>query len=395
MSQFGNQAFSVAIAFWTASSTHSAAITGLVLMAGVLPLVVLGPFTGTFVDRHGSPLRIVVACDLVSGAAVTLFGAGLLARPDAMRPSLLFAVAMLVGVCGAFLEPALNALVPDLVPRERLEGANAFRQSSRQVTVLISQGLGGILYIVAGPAMLFLVDGLSFLFAGASELAIRPARPAEQGPARSFFRETADGFHYVASQPGMIAFLVAIAVFNAMLMPVSVLLPVYASVYLGGGAQWYGFLLAAISAGAIAGCALAGAMRASAAARGRLLLAAFASLAIALIALGQIRSAWLSLAVIGATGVFAGIVNVLVTSILQRRTPPQLRGRVLGLHVTLTRALVPVAAIGGGAIADLTGRNVPLVFGICGALALASVALLVVRASTRAYLDGTAFTDDI
>lgn len=395
VSHFGNQAFAIAITFWTANATRSATMTGLVLMAGVLPLVVLGPFTGTFVDRHRSPLGIVICCDLACGVAVTLFALGLLVRPDAMRPSLLVAIALLVGVCNAFLDPSLNALVPDLVPRHRLEGANAFRHSSRQVTVLTAQGIGGILYVVAGPAMLFLIDGLSFLFAAASELAIEaPDRDVvSDAPsadrAAGFFRQTADGFRYVSAQPGMLGFLAAVAVFNAMLMPMSVLLPVYASAYLGGGAQWYGFLLAAISAGAIAGCALAGAVRSSASVRGRLLIAAFAALAAALIALGQTRSLPLALAITCATGVCAGLINVLVMSILQRRTPAQLRGRVLGLHMMLVRALVPLATVGGGVLADLTGRNVPLVFAVCGSLALASVLLLVAGRSTRAYMAET------
>ena len=52
----------------------------------------------------------------------------------------------------------------------------------------------------------------------------------------------------------------------------------------------------------------------------------------------------------------------------------------------MTRILVPVGLIGGGALADLTGRNVPLVYGICGALALADVTLLTAQRTTRAFL---------
>jgi hypothetical protein len=54
----------------------------------------------------------------------------------------------------------------------------------------------------------------------------------------------------------------------------------------------------------------------------------------------------------------------------------------------MTRALVPIGLVGGGAIADLTGRNVPLVYGTCGSLALMSVAILAGRRSTREFLAG-------
>jgi MFS family permease len=405
VSQFGNQAFAIALTFWTAETTHSATLTGLMLMAGVLPVVVLGPLTGTFVDRQRSTLRIIVACDLASGALVGLLALGFVSGAGAWRPAMLFAAALLVGVCNAFFDPAVNAFAPDLVPRDQLEAANALRQSSRQVAMLSAQGLAGILYALVGPAMLFVIDALSFLFAGATEMLIAPpsksalrsedcgvrsANDADGTPrtARRFLGDAADGFRYMRAQPGMIAFLIVASTFNALLMPIAVLLPVFATVWLHAGVRWYGLLLAAISAGGIAGCALLMTRRATLTGPSRraLLLVSFAALALSLVALGQVRSPWLALAIAGVTGMLAGTINVLVLSIIQRRTSGEFRGRVIGLHSTMTRALVPIGMVGGGAAADLAGRNVPLVYGLCGALALASVGLLVASRSTRAFL---------
>jgi MFS family permease len=389
VSQFGNQAFTIALMVWTLETTHSATASGLMMMASVLPLVVLAPLTGTFVDRQRSRLRIITTCDLASGVLVSLLAAGFMAGPPAWRPAMLFAIALLIGVCNAFFDPAVNAFVPDLVPRDRIEAANAFRQSSRQVTVLVAQGLGGILYALLGPAMLFLLDGLSFLFAGATETLIRHTPVGNPVIRRqSTISNITDGFRYIAAQPGMTGFLITTSLFNAMLVPMSLLLPVYATEHLQAGVRWYGFLLAAISAGAIAGCALAGATRLtlSGSSRRSLLIGAFAALALALAVAGQIESRWIALAIMFVTGVLSGIINVLVISIEQRRTSEEFRGRVLGLHTMMTRLLQPIALLVGGALADLTGRNVSLVYGICGSVALASVILLAGRRSTREFL---------
>jgi MFS family permease len=386
VSQFGNQAFTIAMTFWTASTTRSATMTGLVLMAGVLPLVLIGPFAGTLVDRSASRLRVVVTCDVVSGIVVSVFALTLLIRPEALRPSLLFAIALIVGVCSAFLDPAIAALVPDLVPGQQLERANAFRQSSRQVTVLVAQGVGGLLYVAIGPAMLFLIDGLSFLFAAATEVFLRNPQSAIRNPQYTARITTLDGFAYVREQSGLLVFLLSIAVFNALLMPMSVLLPVYATEYLRADVKWYGFLLAAISAGAIAGCTLAGTLRVDGPLRRRLLVTALAALACALIVMGQIRARSVALPIAFVTGALTGTINVLTLSILQRRTAGEFRGRVLGLYGTLSRALVPVGMIAGGSIADLSGGNVPLVYAICGALAIATVVSLTMRPTVRAYL---------
>jgi DHA3 family macrolide efflux protein-like MFS transporter len=413
VSQAGNQAFTIALMFWTATTMHSATMTGLMMMAAVLPVVILGPLAGTLADRLGSRLRIVVTCDLLSGVIVLSLALGFLSGPGAWRPALLFTAALLVGVCNAFFDPAVNALTPDLVPRDQIEAANAFQQSARQITVLVSQGLGGMLFALVGPAALFLLDGVSFLVAAATEMLIRPPRLAEpvlrdadcglrnaesqirsvdsgqRAPRRatSFFGDAVEGFRYVAAQPGMIGFLVAAAVFNALLMPITVLLPVYVTTYLHADVRWYGFLLAAISAGALTGCTLAGTMRLSGPSRRSLMITAYVALALALGVLGQIQSRWVALAIAFATGVLAGIINVLVVSIVQRRAAGEFRGRVMGLHATMIRVLVPIGMVGGGAIADLTGRNVPLVYAICGGtLALTSVILLAARPTTRAFL---------
>ena len=401
VSQFGNQAFTIALMVWTLETTHSATASGLMMMASVLPLVVLAPLTGTFVDRQRSRLRIITTCDLASGVLVSLLAVGFMAGPAAWRPEMLFAIALLIGVCNAFFDPAVNAFAPDLVPRDRIEAANAFRQSSRQVTVLVAQGLGGILYALLGPALLFLLDGLSFLFAAATETRIRqsphdnsihnPQSIANHQSVRtphSALRNVQDGFRYIAAQPGMTGFLITTALFNAMLVPMALLLPVYATEHLHAGVRWYGFLLAAISAGATAGCALAGTTRLtlSGSSRRSLLIGAFAALALALAVAGQIESRWIALAIMFLTGVLSGIVNVLVLSIEQRRTSEEFRGRVLGLHTMMTRLLQPIALLAGGALADLTGRNVSLVYGICGSVALATVILLAGRRSTREFL---------
>jgi MFS family permease len=391
VSQFGNQAFSIATAFWTMQATGSATMTGLILMAGVLPVVLLAPFTGTFADARRSRLRIVVVCDFLCGMVLLLLAAGFLLGPQDWRPAMLFAAALTIGTMSAFFDPAVTALLPDLVTRDQIERANAVRQSSRQVIGLSAQGVGGVLYAAAGPIALFVLDGASFLFAAASEMLVRaPERPRPappQGrPAAAFLTQTAAGFRYIRSQPGMMAFLMLASLFNACLMPVTVLLPVYATSYLHADVRWYGFLLSAISAGALAGCLLISAVTLTGRARGRLTIGALASLAVSLVLLGQVHSPWLAVTLAFATGVTSGVVNVMVISIVQRQTSDAFRGRVIGLHAMSTRALMPIGMVGGGVIADLTGRNVPLVYGTCGMLALIAVALLAGYRPTRAFL---------
>src|SRR5947209_12481686 len=71
VSQFGNQAFAVAMMFWILENTGSASLMGLLMSLSILPGVLLAPFGGTFADRH-SRVRILVVCDLIAGLGILL-----------------------------------------------------------------------------------------------------------------------------------------------------------------------------------------------------------------------------------------------------------------------------------------------------------------------------------
>src|SRR5436305_9496145 len=133
VSQLGNQAFMIAIAFWLKEDTNSATLIGLLMTVSTLPGVLLAPFGGTYADRH-SRIRILIACDVLAGLAV-------LAQGLAMHQSwlsvhglivLLLFVAIFDGDMRALFMPALKSAIPDLVPGERLAAANSLNQFSIQ-----------------------------------------------------------------------------------------------------------------------------------------------------------------------------------------------------------------------------------------------------------------------
>jgi MFS family permease len=390
VSHFGNQAFVVGMMFWVSATTHSAATTGLMVLAGIVPVVLLAPFAGAFVDRH-SRLRVIVGCDIGRGVIVSVLAIAYLAGPARARTGEIFVAALLLGVFEAFFDPAINACIPDLVPGPQLEAANGFQQASSRFAMLVGRGFGGALYQALGPVMLFAFDGVTFFVAGVSTLWIRQpeAQVFDHRPANTpgtVLEQTMAGVRYLLGRPGMFEFLLTASIFNALLMPVSVLLPIYTTDYLGADVRWYGFLLAAISAGSVAGGTLPSALRIKETWRAPLVVGAFISLALLLVILGQVRGRWIALALLFMTGLMAGLMNIFIVSIIQRSTSAEFRGRVGGVHVTMAYLFAPVGLVGGGALADLTGRNVPLVFAVCGVLAMASILSLFCRRATRQFL---------
>jgi MFS family permease len=409
VSQVGNQAFLVAQMFWLMEATGSASLMGLLLMSSSLPGILLGPVAGTLADRHSRKALIMLA-DLARGIAVLGLAALLYARPEQTGAIvvMLFGVALWSGVFGAIFNPAITAAIPDLVPAARLQAANSLHQLSGLGATFLGQGVGGIAFRLLGAPLLFLVDGASYVVSAASEGFIRlpgperggagvpggastdrsdsPAGTGSRQPFRSYVADTVEGFRYVWSWTGMRTFILTATGVNFLFMPVFVLLPFYVTDVLQRRADWYGFLLASMSLGSLVGLATAGSLRSQRSNRARLLTMAFIGAAGLIAVLGVVRRPFVALVVVFAMGVLSAMINIFVLTLLQLSTPARMRGRVMGLVLTLAGAATPLGMATGGIVADLTGRQVPATYVTLGLLATALVVLSATRDSFWEFL---------
>jgi DHA3 family macrolide efflux protein-like MFS transporter len=395
VSQLGNQAFVVGMAFWLLRATGSASLMGLLMAASALPSILLSPIGGALADRLPR-ITLVIVSDLVNGLAILAPAAALFytQRPQVIVP-ILGAVAVLDGLVRAVFQPAVNAAVPDLVPASQLGAANSLNQVSGQICAIIGQTAGGVLYNLVGARLLFLFDAVTFFFsAGCSGFIDPPPRPPRAAaPAataaasfRQFGREIAEGFTFVRRHRGLLGFMLTAASYNFFLMPVGVLLPFYVQDYLHAGAAWYGFILAAVSGGALLGVALAGSLHLTARQRGRFVIVLFLLAPTPYLAIAIATSKPIALVLAALLGAFVGMVNVYSMTVVQAATPAEMRGRVIGLLATLAGALAPAGMAAGGFLGDLTGKNVTLIYTGCGLAALLVTAILILRRPVRDFL---------
>ncbi|HEX6204125.1 MAG TPA: MFS transporter [Thermoanaerobaculia bacterium] len=394
VSQLGNQAFLVAAAFWTLEATGSASLLGLLMMCSAVPMVVLGPLAGAFADRH-SRVAIVVGADLVRGLAVLSLAGLLVVRPSPPELAIawLLAVALVEGVVGAVFRPAVAALVPDLVPRERVAAANSLTQTSAQAAVMVGQAIGGLAYRWLGAAVLFAVDGTTYLLSALSEAFIRPRGEPPRREVRlrdafgAYRRDAGEGFRYVWRRHGMRGFLGVAAAFNLFAMPVFVLLPFYVTERLAAGAAWYGFLLAAMGGGSLVGYLAGGAAKLAGTARAGVILGLFATAGTAVALLGAVRLPVIALVLFALLGAASGAINLFVLTLFQLAAPADMRGRVLGLVVALSAAAAPVGMALGGVAGDLV-TGVHRLYAACGAALLVVAAAAARSAAVRGFLAG-------
>lgn len=394
VSHLGNPAFSIGAMFWMMEKTGSASLMGLLMTASMLPGVLLGPFGGTFADRH-SRVRIMIVCDLLSGLAMVSFGAAVWLLPDetALVIPLLFVVGVANGVVRSFFGPAAAAIIPDLVPHEKLPGANSLTQFTAQASIFSGQALGGILYRAFGAPLLFCIDGATFLIAALCTLFIPrdkvPARAVAQTeahPFRQFLAETADGFRYVWGRTGLRDFMIVASLINFLATPGMVLFPFYVERYLNAGPEWYGFLIGGISVGVILGFVLAGMLQLTGRARATAILTAMVLYPVFFGSLVFWRAPVPALVAVVLGGLVTGVINVYLITLVQSATPTEVRGRVMGFLGTLGGGLMPLGMAIGGIVGDLTDKNVPLIMAVCAVLAFAVTLLLGFRRPCREFL---------
>ncbi len=393
VSQFGSQAFTIAMMFWLKHATGSATFMGVVLMVSMLPMVILSPIGGAVADQV-SRRKIIIVCDLVSGLSVLSFAGMMFLVPDSTGLLLgwLFGVAIISGVVRAFFTPAIAAAIPSLVPEDKVAAANSLNESSTEISTLLGQGIGGVLYRVLGAPVLFLIDGITYLVSALSEMFIKIPQTLPDEPVtwRDARRKMGDdlraGLGFILKRRGMRNLMITAAVINFFAMPFFVLLPFYVEDSLASTTDWYGYLLAGFGAGGILGYLLAGALKLPGRVRGPLMLLCLVLVSAGMGMLGVAPTTWHALALFAMTGVAHGFFHVGMITILQLGTPEDLRGRVFGVLQTLVMGLTPISMGLTGVVADLLDQNARLMFSLCGVVLLVAALAAAFDKSTRQFL---------
>ncbi|TCO33154.1 putative MFS family arabinose efflux permease [Kribbella steppae] len=349
-------------------------------------LVVCVLFGGIAADRL-SQRSVIITADIVRGL-VLLVVAGF-ALSELLEIWHLAAAAVLIGAGEAFLIPAYTALVPKLLPPEQLLAANGLEGTLRPLAQQATgPALGGLAIAAMSPGVAILVTALTYLFSAGCVLAMRvpssgfePVEPGdvedvEPRPAKqSILGDLREGWRYVRRTRWLLASLLFGTVFVLLILgPLEVLLPFAVRDQLGGGPGDFGLVLAAFGIGGAAGALLI-----SSRSLPRRYLTVMTLLwgvgSLPIVVLGFAHDLWMMMAGAAVVGVTSSAAMVIWGTLLQRRVPDHLRGRIASLDFFVSLLLMPVSmALAGPAGAVLGLTTVFIIAGVGPAL----VSLLVV-----------------
>jgi DHA3 family macrolide efflux protein-like MFS transporter len=218
-----------------------------VTIAYVLPLAIIGPLAGVFVD-HWNVKRVMIASDLLRAALITL----LVFVTDVGQICVIFA---LISTVSSFFSPAQSVTLRTLVPMDGLLAANAMMTQAFYIVRLFSPFAAGALIAVVGERMCFWLDTLSFLFSAfmiSTLLILRPVRQGEK-TLESLSRDFLEGNKFIFTHAGLAFVFIALAVAMFVLSSFSPLISIYIRDSLGAGPFIFGVISSMVGIGLIVG----------------------------------------------------------------------------------------------------------------------------------------------
>lgn len=355
-----------------------------VMTASAVGVLVPALLAGVVADRV--PQKLI----LLAVALVELVGMALIAFLSATDTSALWmlaAVSFVTGMGMAFYYPAYSAWLPALIPESDLQAVNGFEGMVRPT---IGQAIGPA---VAGAVVASASPGAAFTVAAASSavalvvLTQVPSTPVRRTlddahaghPVRAAFADMREGFSYMVRTPWLLATLLFASLMILVMMgPLEVLIAFLVKDRLGGGPTDHSYVLAAFGIGG----ALGSLVMASVPMPRRYLTVmnlGWGLGALPFVVIGLAESVWVVIAAALVMGAMFSFPMVIWGTLLQRRVPSHLLGRVASLDFFVSVSLMPVSMALAGPVADAIGlRNTFFIAGLVPGI-VAVVAILWAR----------------
>lgn len=383
ISGFGDSLIPVTMVFAILRAHGTAANVGEALACYTVGQVLVLPIGGVWADRL--PRRLVlIATDTIQAVCYATLAAVILAGFE--RVWMFAALNTLAGMANAFFLPASSGIVPELVPAEELQPANALLGLSGNATSLLGPSLAGVLlaFSSAGPA--FAMDAVSFVISALC-LAGLPLARREPKPRTGFLEELGEGWRAALRRRWYLTNLLAHGLWNFAIAFFFVLGPVQMLHGHGGAAAWSA-VSACIAVGAIGGGLLALRLRP----RRPMVLGNLVITTAAVPLLALAFGANLVLVAVGAIVCFGSVslLNEVWNAAVQQIFPAEVLSRISSFDWLISLCAMPAGYAVAGPLADQLGMRTCLVVAAAVAtIPCAAVCLLPGVRGVRRRADGT------
>lgn len=376
----GSSAVQFSVIWWLTIQTESAITLSVASIFSFLPNMIIGPFAGAIIDRYNRRTVIIAADGLVAISSVIL-GAVFLLYPT--PPIwLIYFVLLLRGIGNTFHAPAMQAVIPMLVPTEMLTKVGGWSNMVQSISSMLGPVIGAALMTFLPIASIMLVDIFGALFAIFCLLFIKIPDIVQTTEKFNVFSNIKSGFIATKENKPLVAVFFPMIFMNIFFMPLGSLFPLLVKSHFLGEALHNSVAEFTFAAGLLISSLIIGIWGGM---KNRFLMA---SISVAVMGLATVISGalptngfWIFAVCcffMGGSGTF---MSVPIMAYVQESTAPEMMGKVFSLLMTAMTLAMPFGLIIAGPVVEIIGINTWFFY--------SGIALLVVsvfcRISTRRY----------
>ena len=341
----------IAVSWLVYVLTQSAFMLGLVAFASRIPMLILSPYAGAYVDRH-SRYKILLVTQIAS-----MIQAGLLALvvlTNHYNITIIILLSIMLGAINAFDAPSRQSLMIVLVQNKH-DLPNAIALNSSMVTLarLIGPAVAGILLSTVGEGICFLINFLSFIAVISSLLLMKIKIPLRQKNIEPIWQNLRQGITYLKRNPALRYSLMLMALLGFVVMPYTTLLPIYAKTIFKGDVEIFSWLNIISGLGALMGALYVASLKTE---KNLLKVIICAGLVISTSLLLFSYTTYLPLSLfflmIGECGLLTFIAST--NTFLQTHVDEPMRGRVISYYVMAFGGTIPIGSLIIGLLAHFT-----------------------------------------
>lgn len=345
ISQLGDKFYAIALAWWILQKTNSPSIMGLFLLVSTLPSILIGFFAGALADRW-MRRTILIITDIIRGSLVMVIS--FLAMNNILEVWHVFAISFLLSAAAAFYDPAVQAIIPEIVEKESLTRANAMSQMVGGICTVAGPLLGAMAVSMFGITWVFLANGISYFLSAILACFIVMNRVYRDFKEKKYIlKDIREGIEFLKSQKQVTLIMKIIAIAHFFLGSLMVSLPFLAKSLDGDGVKNLGYLEMMIGAGLIAGSIFIGTRKKSSVTERKLIsFILIVGICFAVLSMTQyfrIQAVYAYMMEMAVAGACIASASVFWQSLLQKYTPDSMTGRVFSISSLAGNVSLPLA----------------------------------------------------
>lgn len=348
---FGSQIVQMAIVWYVTLQTDSGAWVAAFSVCSYLPQFFVSFLGGVWADRYDRKRLIIGADALIAMATLAMMLAMPFIREETDLLTALLVMSVVRSAGAGIQNPAVSAVIPQLVPEEQLMRWNGINAAMQSLVQFAAPAAAAVVLTMGTLRSALTIDILTAVLGiGALACLIIPKREAAEEPA-SVLEEMGGGIRYAYADRELREILTAYGWFIFLSVPAGYLAGLLVSrVY--GDTYWYLTAVELVGFGGMTAGGILMSIWAGFRTRSRTLAAGLALFGMMAVGMGVFRCFWLYLVFMALYGVALTAVQTTITTMLQEKTEKSMQGRVFGLMGALYSLCYPAGMMLFGPIAD-------------------------------------------